>query len=90
MKTLLANFQIFITIGILVIMYLWLMNWSVKWFVNFKITHSNADKYCWREIVAIPVYFLTWGPLITIGIAFIGGFFYLIYELFMAMITIAF
>ena len=89
MKTLLANFQLFITIGMIVIMYFWLMSWSIKWFVNFKITCKQPNiRFDWQEIVSIPVYILTWGPFILIGIAFIGGFFYLMYELLMSMIAI--
>ncbi len=110
MKTILLNLQTFITIGMAVILYFWLMSWSVKWFVNFKVTYANRknfhkmnkkypdkyhnrwviEKYCWKEIVAIPVYLLTWTPVIAIIVAFIGGFFYLLYELFMSMITIVF
>lgn len=96
MKTLLANLYFFITIGMIVIMYFWLMNWSVKWFVNFKITRKcRKDEfreirptYIWQEIVSIPVYILTWTPVIAIVVALIGGFFYVLHDLFMAMLAL--
>jgi hypothetical protein len=93
MKTLFTNFQMFVTIGILVIMYIYLMNWSVTNFISFKSTHSlkkkgyTKDKYLWQEIVSIPVYILTWAPFLMIIIAFIGGFVYLLFDVFMSMIN---
>lgn len=89
MKTLFTNFQMFVTIGALVIAYFYLMNWSLKWFISFRDTISRPNTaFDWQEIVAIPVYILTWGPLILIMVAFFGGFVYLIYTLFISMISI--
>ena len=108
MKTLLMNFQMFITIGMAVIVYFWLMNWSVKWFVEFRLTYKerknykmmdkrhpveyskryNITKYDWQEIVSIPVYILAWTPVLLFIVALIGGFFYVLYDLFRVMLTL--
>lgn len=89
MNTFLKNLWLFAGYGAMVIFYLYLMNWSLSWFINFRITYKqrqdqfrkNKPSYDWQEIVAIPVYIITWLPVIVIVLAFIGGILYFLYDL---------
>jgi len=94
----LKNIWTFAGYGALVIGYICLMNWSLKGYVDFRETYRRKRyapnmgkvyrKYYWRELVSIPVYLLTWGLAILIAMAFIGGFFYFLYNLLMNMVNV--
>jgi hypothetical protein len=96
MINILKNIWTFATYGAMIIAYIYLMNWSLTWYVMFRETYRRKRydpnmgkvyrKYYWRELVSIPIYFLTWGLAIVIVMAFIGGFFYFLCNLLMNMI----
>jgi len=93
----LKNILTFAGYGAMIIAYIYLMNWSLKWYLNFRWTSKERRNqfrtgikptYDWQEIVSLPLYFITWSPVILIGMAFIGGFFYFLYNLLMNMVNV--
>lgn len=46
----------------------------------------NTYKYTWQQIVSVLVYPLLWMPAILIVIAFLGGFVYVLFDVFSQMI----
>jgi hypothetical protein len=87
----LKNIWIFAGYGAFVMVYIYLMNWSLMWYIMFRETYRRKRydpnmgkvyrKYYWRELVSIPVYLLTWSLAIVIVMALIGGFSYFILNL---------
>jgi hypothetical protein len=82
----LAKLNTFLIIGGLTIAYIYLMNWSLIWFITFKNTYKDRQRdkkrsyllsqYCWKEIVSIPVYLFTWGSAITSVVILLGWLVY--------------